>query len=273
MIKVNFTMIRFVIRRLILLVLFTLPVLAMAEDAAMQHKIVFRSGRVVTGEIIQKNDEVVIVKDAYGARFQYPMSDVVEITEVSNKQSAASDKPVEEKNSRSVTNVKRTSLGFRVAGGVMSLGGTTGGAIAADFRLGANNLGGRHIFLGGQVGYRALMTPENTEGKNAIKVLSVIPIDVVMELPLITGTHVPMIGANLGYGIGVGGILGGVNAGLSLAYRYHFSRTGAFHIGLEAEVQQLVKATHTVTIEPEQTFVSDGGRTAVMGLLTLGVLF
>ncbi len=271
--KGNFTMTRFIIRRLILLLLLTVPLLAMAQDAAVQHKLVFRSGRVVTGEIIQKNDEVVIVKDAYGARFQYPMSDVVEITEVSNQKTAASNQPAEDKNTRSVTNVKRTSLGFRLAGGVMSLGGTTGGAIAADFRLGANNVGGRHIFLGGQVGYRALMTPENTDGKKAVKTLSVIPIDAVMELPLIQGDHVPMIGANIGYGIGVGGILGGVNAGLSLAYRYHFSRTGAFHIGLSAEVQQLARAAHPVTVEPEQTFVSNGGRTAVMGLLTLGVLF
>lgn len=264
---------RFIIQRLMLLLLLAIPVLAMADDAVVEHKLVFRSGRVVTGEIIQKNDEVVIVKDAYGARFQYPMSDVVEITEVDSQKSGVGEKPVEQTNSRSVTNVKRTSLGFRVAGGVMSLDGTTGGAVAVDFRLGANNLGGRHIFLGGQVGYRALMTPENTDGKKTFKVLSVIPIDAVMELPLIQGAHVPMIGASIGYGIGVGGILGGVNAGLSLAYRYHFSRTGAFHIGLSAEVQQLARATHTVTVEPEQTFVSEGGRTAVMGLLTLGVLF
>ena len=145
------------------------------------------------------------------------------------------------------------------------MNGLTGGAIAADVRLGANNLAGRRIFLGGQVGYRALLL----EGK----ALSIIPIDVVMELPLMKGEHVPMVGANIGYGVGVAGIRGGVNAGLTLAYRYHFSRTGAFHIGLEAEVQQLSRSPHNVTIEPGQTFLSTEGRTAVMGMLTIGVLF
>lgn len=243
--------------------LLLLPVLVMGEDGTVMHRIVFRSGRVVTGEIVQQNSEVVIVKDSYGARFQYPMSDVEQITKV-EEHKEAKEESVEEISSRKVTNTKRTSLGIRVAGGVMSLDGTTGAAVAADVRLGANNLAGRRIFLGGQVGYRAMMVES--------KVLSVIPIDAVLELPLIQGNHTPMIGANIGYGIGIG-FLGGVNAGLSFGYRYHFSRTGAFHIGLEAEVQQMASAPHTVIVDTDQKFTSTGGRTAVMGLLTLGVLF
>ena len=244
-------------------VLLLLSVLVMAESA-MQHRLVFRSGRVVVGEIVQRNDEVVIVRDSYGARFQYPMSDIQEIIEVSNQKSEVSSQQ-DETNSRSVTNVKRTSLGFHLAGGVVSLDGLLGGAIAADFRLGANNLCGRHIFLGGQVGYRGLIVDSKT--------LSLIPIDVVLELPLVQGKHAPMLCANIGYGIGIGGIRGGVNAGLALAYRYHFSRTGALHVGVEAEVQQLSYAPHSITIDTDQTFLSSGGRTAVMGMLTFGILF
>ena len=256
----------------LLVLLLALPLMVFAEQA-VQHKLVFRSGRVVTGEIVLRNEDVVIIKDGYGTRFQFPMSDIVEITEL--KEEEPDQKPKEDTQSRSVTNVKRTSLGVRVAGGVACLDGsvtdagkaTLGGAIAADFRLGANNLGGKHIFLGGQVGYRALMA----EGKT----LSIIPVDAVMELPVITGAHAPMIGVNIGYGIGVGGIRGGVNAGLTLAYRYHFSRTGSLHIGVEAEVQQLAAASHTIGVPDEslQSFLSTGRRTAVMGLLTFGVLF
>ena len=261
------------------MLLLALPLLLMAEESAVQCRIVFRSGRVVVGEVVQRNDEVVIVKDRYGARFQYPISDVEEIIDLSSQQSAtgnqqpSADKQQEEKTSRSMTNIKRTSLGFRFAGGVARIGGKTGGVAAADVRLGANNLGGRRIFLGGQVGYRALMTPEQTDGKAGVKLLSILPIDVVMELPLIQGDHVPMVGANVGYGIGIGGIRGGVNAGLTLAYRYHFSRTGAFHIGVAAEVQQLAAGAHEIEVAPGQVFTSTGGRSAVMGMLTLGVLF
>lgn len=251
---------------LLLFLLQFVPLLVMGEESVVQHRIVLRSGRVVTGEIVQRNDEVVIVKDSYGARFQYPMPEVEEITEIVEEtdQSVPEEEVKEERVSRKVTNVKRTSLGVRVAGGVMSLDGTTGGSVAADVRLGANNLGGRRIFLGGQVGYRALMAQS--------RVLSVIPINAVLELPLMQGDHTPLIGANIGYGVGIG-FLGGVNAGLSLGYRYHFSRTGAFHIGVEAEVQQLASSRHSVFVDTDQRFESTGGMTAVMGMLTLGVLF
>lgn len=265
------------LRRLVLLLLLFVPLVSMGQEtetpqtitqtgqeSAAQYRLLFHSGRVVVGEIVLRNEEVVIVKDSYGSRFQYPLSDIVEITEIlEDKEQQVSGKG--ETNSRSVSNVKRTSLGVRVAGGLASLDGSLGGAIAADFRLGANNLGGMHIFLGGQVGYRALIV----EGRT----LSIIPIDVALELPVTQFQHTPMIGANIGYGIGLGGIRGGVNAGLSIGYRYQFSRTGALHVGIGAEVQQLAKATHTITVEPEQTFVSDSGRTAVMGMLTFGVLF
>ena len=230
-----------------------------------QYRLLFRSGRVVVGEIVLRNEDVVIVKDDYGTRFQYPMTDITEITEIVEQQSEDTGQQSDGKKSRSLTNAKRTSLGIRAAGGVMSLDGTTGGAIAADVRMGANNVGGRRIFLGGQVGYRAMMAEQ--------KVLSVIPIAAVLELPLTDTDHAPMIGANIGYGIGIGGIRGGVNAGLTLAYRYHFTRTGSLHIGLGAEVQQLAKAAHTVTVDSDQTFLWEGGRTAVMGLISLGVLF
>ena len=75
--------------RLTLLLLLALPLYAMGQTAEapqaavpvsesqpVQCRIVFKSGRVVTGEIVQKNEEVVIVKDKYGSRFQYPMTDV-----------------------------------------------------------------------------------------------------------------------------------------------------------------------------------------------------
>lgn len=231
-----------------------------------QYRLLFRSGRVVVGEIVLRNEDVVIVKDGYGTRFQYPMTDITEITEIVDRPPSNGDQAAGagSQKSRSMTNAKRTSLGIRAAGGVVSVDGKTGGVIVADARLGANNLGGKRIFLGGQVGYRALMVES--------KVLSVIPIAAVLELPLTDTDHAPMIGANIGYGIGIGGIRGGVNAGLTLAYRYHFTRTGSMHIGLGAEVQQLAKAPHNVTVDSE-TFLWEGGRTAVMGLITLGVLF
>jgi len=239
-----------------------LPLMLMAEEG-VQHRLTFRSGRVVVGEIIMQNEEVVIVKDASGGRFQYPMSQIAEITEL--KEDEPEQVQHEEKSSKAVSNVKRTSMGIHVAGGLTSMSGQLGGSLAADFRLGANNLARRQIFLGGQVGYRELMMPGKT--------YNILPIDLVLELPLVQGKHAPMLGANIGYGIGLAkGMRGGVNAGLTFGYRYHFSRTGAFHIGVEAEVQQLASSAHTVGVAGD-TFVSTEGQTAILGMLSIGILF
>ena len=253
------------IRYVLTLAMILVPLLMVADDAVL-HRVVFRSGRVMVGEIVMRSDEVVIVKDQRGARFQFPMSDIQEIIELRSDEPEPEVQEAEStKGSRAMTNVKRTSLGFRLVGGVAGLGGVTGAAVGGDFRLGANNVARKQIFLGGQVGYRALIA----EGK----VLSVMPIDVAMELPLLQGVHVPMVGASIGYGVGIGGPRGGVNAGLSLGYRYHFSRTGALHLALAAEVQQFAKSSYKVSLPTGDTFTSTEGRTAVMGMLSLGVLF
>lgn len=253
---------RILVRILALILLVLSPVLVAGAEPVLS-RLLFSSGREVVGEIVLRNDEVVIVKDSYGTRFQFPVADIVEIVEL--KEDEPEQKQQDEKTSRTVRNVKRTSLGVHLAGGVLTLDGSLGGALAADVRLGANNLGGRRIFLGGQVGYRALMAESRT--------ISLIPIDAVLELPLLQGTHVPMIGATVGYGIGLGSVRGGLNGGLSLCYRYHFSRTGSLSIGVEAEVLQLSSINNSIIVEPGQTFTSSEGRTAVTGMFTMGVLF
>ena len=250
------------LRLVLICVLCMSTMVAVCAAESVPQRLVFRSGRVVVGEVVMQNDEVVIVKDASGARFQYPRAEIVEITAVQDDEPKQDDK---EAASRSMSNVKKTSMGFRVASGVMHLNKQNGATVAADFMIGANNIANRRIFLGGAVGYRALLL--------AGKTYSVLPIDVVMELPLMTGKHVPMIGASAGYGIGIGKILGGVNAGLSLAYRLNFSRTGSFHIGVQAELQQLARFAHTEEVVAGQTFESENGQTAVSGMLTLGILF
>ncbi len=244
---------------LVLLCLFTMA--AVAEDQVPQ-RVVFRSGRVVVGEIVMQNDEVVIVKDASGARFQFPRADIEEITAVQDNQPKEEEK---ETASRSVSNVKKTSMGFRVASGYMYMNDRSGISVAADFMIGANNIANRRIFLGGAVGYRALI--------QAGKTYSVLPIDVVMELPLMTGKHTPMIGASAGYGIGIGNFLGGVNAGLSVAYRLNFSRTGSLHVGYQFEVQQLARFPHEQYATAGQWFATESGVTALSGMLTIGILF
>ena len=255
-----------VARLLSAVLLLLLPVLALCGEAA-QYKLLFHSGRVVVGEIVLRNDEVVIVKDQRGARFQYPTSDIAEITELSNEHPAVSEQMEDEKASRRATNIKRTSLGARLILGRVSLGEHTyGGIIGADVKLGANNLGGRRIFLGGQVGYRYFIM-----GADAPR-WSFIPIDVVLDLPLMEGKHVPMLSTNIGYGIGLMGARGGLNAGLALAYRYHFSRTGALSVGGGIEMQQFF-TEHSLAPEYGQTFRTNEGRTALMGIVNIGILF
>ena len=47
---------------------------------AAAETVTLRSGKVITGTILIQNDEVVIIRDANGARHQYPAAEVLSVS-------------------------------------------------------------------------------------------------------------------------------------------------------------------------------------------------
>ena len=225
--------------------------------AAWADVIRLKSGKTVEGTILFQNEEVVVIRDANGSRYQYPKSDILEENDVQDdtvdtpSQSQEATQDMEQK--LAAETGRKVSMGVSVFGGGMVLpagsavvgdadGSRTqgGGHAGAEVMVGTSNLLGHRIFLGGSVGFQSYMM----KGKN----MAFIPVKVRVEVPLMRGNHVPMLGLGAGYGIGLRSVTGGFCADVEFGWRYNFSRKGAFFLGGFADLQGC-KTSITETVE------------------------
>ena len=215
-----------------------------------------KSGKTIEGTILFENEEVVVIRDAAGARYQYPKSDLVleepdEPAEAAQEQSVKAQQPGRDSELRAsyADNAKKVSMGISMFGGGMvvpaqMVGEQTapqmGGHAGADVMVGTYNLFKRLIFLGGATGFHAFMT----DGK----VLSIIPVMLRAEVPLTLKKHAPMLGMGVGYGIGLKNTKGGFCADVEFGWRYGYSRKAAFFMGVFADFQGVeIPVTETIT--------------------------
>ena len=202
-----------------------------------------KSGKTVEGTILFQNDEVVVIRDASGTKYQYPVSEIIpeEVqTEVPAETRNDSTTVPEEQEHKAIRTGRKVSMGISVFGGGMAMPGslaandgnsgvTMGGHAGADVMVGTSNLFQRRIFLGGATGFHAYMIGG--------KVFSYIPIMLRAEVPLMTTRHAPMLGLGIGYGIGLQKTKGGLCADMEFGWRYAYSRKGAFFMGIFADFQ------------------------------------
>lgn len=220
---------------------------------AHAETIFLRTGVRVKGEIVFQNEEVVIVRDASGARMQYPRADVESIRSDETAETPASqtsETPAEE-----ITTSKKASILLELAGGAaMNPNGGIGGGVSADLIIGSHHIGDRHILIGGGVGYHGLFLG----GEN----LHFIPVQAAVRMPLIEQKHAPVFGASLGYGIALSkDYLGGLYAGLDFGYRCQLNPRTAIGAVAYAQFQQAIVPVKTTIGESE--FVNTVGRNLV----------
>ena len=74
-----------------------------------------------------------------------------------------------------------------------------------------------------------------------------------VRYPLLDGKHSPMIGAALGYGIGLSKeYLGGIFSSVDVAYRYEVNNKSSLYVGLNLQFQQAkIPTNETITITNE----------------------
>jgi len=227
-------------------------------NSADAEVVQLKSGARMKGSIVFQNEEVVVIKDATGSRFQYMMSDVEAIVpdEVETQ--------VEEDVKRS--NEKKVAVGISVSEGVSILGKTTGNNLNIDLSIGTANLFDRRIFLGGSFGYHGSFI-------NKQAATTFLPIMLRAEVPLMKEIkpNAAMLTAGVGYGIAATkNMKGGFCADMSLGWRHEMSNKGrALFLGGYTRVQSAQLNT-TETID-EQSYVGYLNRTfiAVGARLTL----
>lgn len=179
------------------------------------------------GEILLQNDQVVIVRDATGARFQYPRADVQEILTADATQEAE-----QEEEQDNIGTTKKASILLELSGGPACIPTqAVGGGFGVDLLVGSHHIGDRHLFIGGGLGYHGLFIGEEK--------YNFLPIQAALRLPLMEQKHAPIFGIALGYGVALSkNYLGGLYAGLDFGYRCQLNEKTAIALVLAAQFQQ-----------------------------------
>ncbi len=207
------------------LVLFALSIVC--AICAHAETIVLRTGARVKGEIVLQNADVVIVRDASGARFQYPRTEVQEILATD-----AAEVKEQETEQENIGTSKKASILLELAGGPAVIPSqAVGGGFSVDMLVGSHHIGDRHLFIGGGLGYHGLFIGEEK--------YNFLPIQVALRMPFMEQKHAPVFGVALGYGVGLSrDYLGGLYAGLDFGYRCQLNEKTAIALVLAAQFQQ-----------------------------------
>ena len=233
--------------------LWILALMLLACVCAHAETIVLRTGARVTGTIIFQNDEVVIIRDTEGARFQYPKSDIeaIGVTDEGLEVTGDGLQVTEEE----IKTTKKASILLELAGGAATRSNEKAGAgFGVDVLVGSHHIGDKHIFIGGGLGYHGTFV--GGEKYNFL------PLQVALRLPLMEQKHAPVFGAGLGYSVALSkNYVGGLYAGLDFGYRCRLNPRSAVSVVLFAQIHQ-AKVDVKKTIE-EETFTNTAWRNMV----------
>lgn len=226
---------------------------------AHAETVLLRTGARVEGTIVFQNDEVVILRNAEGARFQYPKSDVAEI--FADDAVVPEAKAAEGNDAPEIKTSKKASILLEIAGGAACIPGQKmGAAVSADLLVGSHHIGDKHIFVGGGVGYHGSFMGADK--------YNFLPIQAAIRMPFTETKHAPVFGLGLGYGIALSkNYVGGLYAGVDLGYRYQLNPKTALGAVFYTQFQQ-AKMNVTETVE-ETEFVNNTGR----NLISFGAKF
>lgn len=221
--------------------------------------VTLKGGKKVYGEVLMQNEDVVIVRDNTGARFQYPSSEVLSVEDGSAKEEAA----IEVEETKKPQGKKITFILDAGGGGAFVPHDNNGGFFGGELLIGSRYIGQKSIFLGGGLNVECMFMP------NATYVF--LPLQVAVKVPFIEGKHSPYVGANIGYGFGVKNCVGGLYTSAEVGYRYAFSTRSSMYAALRAQFQQAT-VTGTTTIG-ETNFNDHSGRNFITLGLHIGISF
>lgn len=183
-----------------------------------------QGGMTFSGELLVENDDVIVLRDKQGRRFQYMKSEIAMFSRLDRA-------PITVEKETQTARPGKVAVRFQVAAGAATLPHVWWGTdMAADFMLGTRTLADRSVFLGGSVGYHGVFLPEQR--------YHYVPIQLVLSMPLVEGKHAPELGLSVGYGISANTTQGGLCASAKIGYRYTFSPRGALLLSAYLRFQQ-----------------------------------
>lgn len=241
--------------------LYTIALILLCALCAHAETLILRTGARVKGEILFQNEEVVVLRNAEGARFQYPRAEILEILTVD----PVEEEVVVEEQKDEIKTAKKVSVSLELGGGAACIpNSAVGGGFSVDFLVGSHHIGQRHLFLGAGLGYHGMFI--GAEKYNFL------PVQVALRLPLLEQKHAPVFGMALGYGIGLSKTYkGGLYASIDFGYRYQINEKSALAVVASAQFQQ-AKIAATEIVEGN-LFTNYTGRYLVSPELKLVFMF
>lgn len=229
---------------------------------AHAETIILRTGARVKGTVVFQNEEVVIVRNEEGKRFQYMRSDVEKV--LSDDAVVEEETKVEEAE-EDITTPKKASILLELScAPAIMVPFSTGGNAGVDFLAGTHHIKDKHIFIGAGIGYHGYFMDGYT--------YNFLPIEAKISVPFIEAKHAPLFGFAIGYGIALSkDYIGGIYTGLDFGYRYQINPKSALAVLVFASFQQArLKINETID---GSTYTNRTGRNFVTPGIKFALFF
>ncbi len=226
----------------------------------MAEVVILQTGQSVKGDIVLQNEDVVIIRTSNGMRYQYPMSEVLDV-----KQDEPVSETAEEKRDAEDQFKHVAVCAQAVGGGVYVPYMGWGGNVGASLKIGANLLEQKQIFVGGEVGYKAMIFTDQT--------YSFIPLQACFSVILSGRKHAPIVGVDIGYGFSANRkTQGGMCAGANVGWYYKIDHDTSIALGLGADWQQAQTEVHQTIVNPDANAQKDYTNYMGVNFITLAAM-
>lgn len=250
-------------KKIFAVLLFLFQFMLTFSQDKLQDIVVLKNGEKYKGEIVLKNDEILLLKTDDGKRFQFQMSDVEktdrQMVKVDNKETI-DDNSFDRGNFSGL---------FQLGGGFFSSPNTrleNGQNVTVSLAFGSRKAFSTNAFMGAGVGYEALFT------SRVDSTVSFLLVFLQTKIPLNNKKISPVIGSKIGYDFTLndlykGGILFDVSGGI----HFKLSDTSSALVELVGNVHQV---NGKVTEKNELGQFSKIGKAAIYSLgLNFSLMF
>jgi len=219
-------------RNSFILIPFLFICFSVMAQTTMQDKVILKTGEVYVGEIVFRNQDMLMIKIQNGNRYQFPLSEIKEL----GKEKRVSS----EKIKPDVVEGKRGENNFcgmiEFAGGISRskyvFGGSPNMQVSLLFGTKKNN--GKNMFLGAGVGFNS------THPGASLEPIRFLPLFFRLQNTLTSKRTVPYLGMDVGYAFGLkSDYSGGVLVKLSAGVAYKLNPKTFFFAGVFVGVQSL----------------------------------
>ncbi len=203
------------------------------QEASIHDKITLKTGEIYTGEIVVKNDEMIMLKSTNGTRYQFPLSEISKIEKEDLKNNSIA---VNNAKSEIATTTGNISGILEFAGGISSAKNcfdpSTNSQVSLIF--GNKSVLGQQVFLGFGLGLNATFETTNSS------TIAFLPLFLRLQTTLSKNKIAPFLGMDAGYAFALNEEFGGGPfAKVSFGINYKLTYKTALLVGIYAGVNSI----------------------------------